>query len=99
MSRDPHRALLAALTTYLGPLDNVVARTRDWSSATFTGMLHDLSFTSTAPPVLIKALPDIDLPMQGHFVADLRIIACQTCSIPTQAQIEVLTIREDVFRA
>ena len=29
MSRDPHRALMAALTTYLGPLDNVVAKTRD----------------------------------------------------------------------
>ena len=98
MSRDPHKALMAALTTYLGPLDNVVARTRDWSSATFTGMLHDLSFTSTAPPVLIEALPDVDLPMPGHFVADLRVITCQTGNIPTQAQIEVLTIREDVFR-
>jgi hypothetical protein len=94
MSRDAHRALLAALTDYLGPLDDVVAKTRDWASATFVGMRHELSFTCAATAVLIDALPDVDLPMDGHFVADLELVSVEAQGPYHYVIIEVLTVRE-----
>ena len=88
MSRAPHRALMAALGDYLGPLEDVTARTFDWASATFIGMRHELSFSCRASAVLIEALPDIDLPMDGHFVADLLVQSVAEGRV----SIEVLTI-------
>ncbi len=94
MSRDAHRALLAALADYLGPLDDVAAKTFDWASATFVGMRHEISFVCTADAVLIDALPDIDLPMDGHFVADLVIVSSEAQGPYHYVEIEVLTVRE-----
>ena len=94
MSRDAHRELLAALADYLGPLDDVVAKTRDWASATFIGMRHELSFTCAADLVRIDALPDINLPMRGHFVADLQVQSVTTNDSVSRITIEVLTIVE-----
>jgi hypothetical protein len=94
MSRDPHRALLAALADYLGPLDDVVAKTRDWASATFVGMQHEIAFVCTADAVLIDALPDVDLPMEGQFVADLELISWEPQGSYHYVIIEVLTVRE-----
>ena len=93
MSRDPHRALMAALADYLGPLDDVVAKTRDWASVTFTGMRHEIMFSCRASSALIDALPDIDLPMDGHFVADLAVISALHGD-PATVSIEVLTVCE-----
>lgn len=94
MSGNPHRALLAALTEYLGPLDDVVAKTRDWASVTFVGMQHEIAFICTADAVLIDALPDIDLPMAGHFVADLVLVSSEAQGPYHYVAIEVLTVRE-----
>ena len=94
MIDDPHRALLIALTEYLGPIEIDAERQRDWWSATFTGMRHELSFTTTASAARIDALPEIDLPMRGHFVADLAILDVQP-GRPTRLSIEALTIRAD----
>jgi hypothetical protein len=94
MSRDAHRALLAALTDYLGPLDDVVAKTRDWASATFVGMRHEMCFSCAASAVLIDALPDVDLPMDGHFVADLELVSVEAQGPYHYVIIEVLTVRE-----
>jgi hypothetical protein len=93
MSRDAHRALLAALSNYLGPLDDVVAKTRDWASATFVGMRHEMCFSCAASAVLIDALPDVDLPMDGHFVADL-VVRSVVYDDGSHVKIEVLTICE-----
>ncbi len=94
MSRPAHRALMAALEDYLGPLDDVVAKTRDWASATFVGMQHEVSFVCTAEAVLIDALPDVDLPMDGHFVADLVLVSSEAQGPYHYVVIEVLTVRE-----
>ena len=94
MSRDANRELLAALTDYLGPIDNVVAKTRDWASATFVGMRHELSFNCAADLVRIDAMPDIDLPMAQHFVADLCIISVDGDDVISTVTIEVLTIAD-----
>lgn len=93
MSRDAHRALLAALTDYLGPLEDMTAKTFDWASVTFIGMRHELSFACTADATLIDALPDVDLPMDGHFVADLELISCEPQGPYHYVIIEALTVR------
>jgi hypothetical protein len=94
MSRDPHRALMAALADYLGPLDDVVTKTRDWASATFVGMQHEIAFVCTVDAVLIDALPDVDLPMAGQFVADLEVVSCDARGPYHYVEIEVLTVCE-----
>jgi hypothetical protein len=94
MTRPAHRALVAALTDYLGPLDDVVSKTRDWASVTFVGMQHELSFCCTADAALIDALPDIDLPMDGHFVADLVVASSTRDGLRSHVQLEVLTVHE-----
>lgn len=94
MTRPAHRALIDALADYLGPLDDVVAKTRDWASATFVGMRHELCFTCAASATLIDALPDIDLPMDGHFVADLVLVSSVWDGLLHHVVIEVLTVRE-----
>ena len=94
MSRDPHRALLAALADYLGPLDDVVAKTRDWASATFVGMQHEIAFVCTADAMLLDALLDVDLPMDGQFVADLVVVSSEPQGPYHYVVIEVLTVRE-----
>jgi hypothetical protein len=93
MSRPAHRALIAALTDYLGPLDDLTAKTHDWASVTFVGLRHELSFVCTASPVLIDALPDVDLPMDGHFVADLELVSSEPQGPYHYVVIEVLTVR------
>ena len=94
MSRPADRALIDALIDYLGPLDDVVAKTRDWASATFVGMRHEILFSCAVSPVLIDALPDVDLPMRGHFVADLLVQSVATEGAVSRVAIEVLTIVE-----
>jgi hypothetical protein len=97
MSREPHKALIAALAKTLGPIGNLVSKTRDWSSATFTGTRHSLCFDVpwTRETVIAAVdLPDADLPMDGHFVADLRVIRCERQDTCLVIELEVLTIEE-----
>ncbi len=94
MTRPAHRALIDALTEYLGPLDDVTAKTRDWASATFVGMQHEIAFVCTADATRIDALPDVDLPMDGHFVADLVLVSSEAQGPYHYVVIEVLTVRE-----
>ena len=97
MSRDPRKALYAALAETLGTIDNLVSKTRDWSSATFTGTRHALRFdvpwTREAVIAAID-LPDAELPMDGHFVADLRVALCKRKGTRLMLELEVLTIEE-----
>jgi hypothetical protein len=97
VSRDPQKALLASLAEKLGPLNALVIRTRDWSSATFTGVKYAMHFTVPWSPEVVIAvldLPDADLPMPGHFVADLRIVQCERRDETLHVALEILTIEE-----
>lgn len=98
MRHDAHRALVVALADHLGPLDDLVSKTRDWSSATFTGMRHELSFTITAGDAsarLATAIGEADLPMKGHFVGDIAVISVKRDGYVFRVTLEALTI-EDV---
>ena len=97
MTVDPRKALLGALTDYLGPIDDLRATTHDWASATFVGMRHEMQFTvawADRRALLVSALPDIDLPMLGHFVADLRLIVTERRTDRLYVEVEVLTIED-----
>jgi len=95
MSRPAGHALMKALTDYLGPIEVAASTTRDWASATFVGAHHDLAFTvSPDMACRVDALPEIDLPMADHFVADLRMVAVAPRDDRLHVVIEVLTIEE-----
>jgi hypothetical protein len=97
MNRDPHRALIVALAGKLGPIDDLVSETRDWASATFTGMRHELRFSLpwTREAVIAAInLSEADMPMDDHFVADLRVIQCERQGERLMIELEALTIEE-----
>ena len=97
MSRDPHVALKNALVAYLGPLRFDAGKTWDWASITFDGMRHELAFTlpwSEDAAVAVEALPDIDLPIPGGFVASIVPVACMREDDELRVRVEALTISE-----
>lgn len=64
---------------------------KPWESATFSGFLHRITVTATesrAFDAWLQALPEADLPMPGHFVADIVV----TDVSDGAATIEVQTI-------
>lgn len=97
MSRNPHRALVAALAEKLGPIDDLAARTRDWNSATFTGMRHLLSFSVpwTREAVIAAIdLPEAEFDLCDHFVADLKVARCSRDGERLHVELEALTVAE-----
>lgn len=97
MTRLASRALVQAVTDYLGVLDMQESKSRDWASATFVGTHHDLAFSLAdqgAAACKLVALPDVELPMAGHFVADLRLVSVEAREGRLRAVIEVLTIED-----
>lgn len=87
---DPHRALIAAIEHRYGPLDNLVSTSRPWSSATFAGARHELSFDSARAAEIFASIGEADLPMAGHFVSDIAPVRCDNQHLT----LEALTIAE-----
>jgi len=50
-------------------------RTRPWASATFVGERHEVlaAMTGEAAPGFLAGLPEADLPLRGHLVADVAV--------------------------
>lgn len=66
-------------------------RSHPWASATFTGARHAATLAVTGDPATwLAALPDADLPLRGHLVAD--IVARADAGIVT---VEALTLTDD----
>ncbi|KQM61537.1 MULTISPECIES: hypothetical protein [unclassified Sphingomonas] len=67
-----------------------------WASATFNGARHRLTLTSGdagfAP--WLAGLPEADLPLRGHLVADLIVTGQSTLPDGPAATIEALTVEE-----
>jgi len=63
-----------------------------WASATFNGARHRLSLWSEDAGFAswLATLPDADLPLRGHLVADLVVANADEST----ATIEVLTVEE-----
>lgn len=68
-----------------------------WSSATFTGARHLVAIEGPAGPAMlgwIAALPEADLPVRGHLVADLRVCAIDADTARTRVHVELLTVED-----
>jgi hypothetical protein len=66
---------------------------RSWASATFAGVRHHIDLQvepDAATDDWLARLPEIDLPLRGHLVADLTLDRH-----PGQVRLEVLTIEND----
>ena len=97
MIRDPHAALKKALIAYLGPLDFGPGRTTHWASITFEGMQHDIAFTlpwSVEAEDAVAALPDVDLPLPGGFVASIAPVRSMRQDRELHVRVEALTITD-----
>lgn len=67
-----------------------------WASATFNGARHRLTIRGEGAPfeAWAVALPEADLPLRGHLVADLAIAARRVMTDDVAFDIEVLTVEE-----
>lgn len=63
-----------------------------WASATFVGARHRVTIAGSgdAFQAWVAALPEADLPLRGHLVADVAIVARQADGV----MLEVLTVEE-----
>lgn len=72
-------------------------RSTRWHSATFAGARH--IFEAQVPPGertdrWLASLPETDLPLRHHLVADLAITRIERGADATRFTIEALTVRE-----
>ena len=66
-----------------------------WASATFVGARHRLTLDGADGSILdawLDALPEADLPIRGHLVADLVIVSRHRAAGRMAALIEALTV-------
>ncbi|MET3710919.1 hypothetical protein ABIC65_001621 [Sphingomonas trueperi] len=68
-----------------------------WASVTFSGARHRLLLELDASVVAqawFVALPELELPIRGHLVADLQVGAVETVDGVLRAAVEALTVEE-----
>lgn len=68
-----------------------------WASATFAGARHSLTLSAAPGPVLdawLAALPEADLPIAGHLVADIVVIDVAREPGAATVAVEALTVEE-----
>lgn len=73
-------------------IEIVASESTPWASATFNGARHHLTLNSDDAGFAqwLATLPDADLPLRGHLVADLIVMGMAGRT----ATIEVLTVEE-----
>lgn len=103
MSRGPDagtllaRALIAAAEADGIALTLVDSDWTHWASATFVGAQHRLSVAGPAAPAIddwLTALPERELALRGHLLADLTIVAMRASSERIEAEIRALTVED-----
>jgi hypothetical protein len=102
MSRGPDAATLLdrALTTSAAraglELAVTTAESTRWASATFTGARHvlEVAIGGDAAAAWLAELPEAELPMRGHLVADLAVVRQARSGARIVATIEALTVEE-----
>ena len=68
-----------------------------WSSATFTGARHEVELAAVANDTVerwLNDLPEVELAMAGHLVADLKIVAMRQAGLDLTVTLEVLTVED-----
>lgn len=76
MSSAAHRRLCPALLRHVPSARLIEARERPWASITFAGARHWLTVLvpSDLAAEIVRDLPEADLRLVGHIVADLAIM-------------------------
>ncbi|WP_241213199.1 hypothetical protein [Sphingomonas sp. ABOLE] len=91
------RALIAAAAVEGCVLRIVEASWVPWASVTFSGARHRLTLEldeSIVAKAWLVALPELELPISGHLVADLQVTMVETADGVVCAGIEALTVEE-----
>ena len=68
-----------------------------WASATFTGARHAVELAAEASDAVerwLGELPEAELAMAGHLVADLKIVAMLQAGSDLTVTLEVLTVED-----
>ncbi|MDG2534307.1 hypothetical protein P6144_11655 [Sphingomonas sp. HITSZ_GF] len=103
MSRGPdaetllRRALEASAEAAGCPVTLAESDWARWASATFTGARHLLALTAPPSPALdawIAALPEAELRLRGHLVADLVVEHVRRAGDSVRVSLEVLTVEQ-----
>ena len=103
MSRgpDPGTALVRALEANARragcPMRLTASDWTRWASATFTGARHDVTLEADDSGALdgwLTELPEADLPIRGHLVADVIITSVRRADGCATIRIEALTVEE-----
>lgn len=94
MSRSAHHRLCAALLRYAPSLTLLEARERPWASVTFSGARHWLLLRVPRDQAdrIARDLPEAELPIVGHIVADLAILQQTPEAASVLMSIEALTV-------
>ena len=103
MSRGPDaatllaRALTGSAAAAACPVTLVSSDWSRWASATFTGARHSVVLSAPPSPALIAwiaTLPEAELVLRGHLVADLSVIAVRHAGDEITMGLEILTVEE-----
>jgi hypothetical protein len=68
-----------------------------WASATFTGARHDVKLEADESGALdawLAELPEVDLPIRGHLVADIIVTSVRRANGVATIRLEALTVEE-----
>lgn len=68
-----------------------------WASATFTGARQTVTLVGDGSPAFeawLAGLPEAELPLRGHLVADLAIVARRRLTIGVEIAMEILTVED-----
>jgi len=101
MSRAPdaatllERALLAGARAAGCLMRLAESESTPWASVTFTGARHRLVLTGERSPALetwLAGLPEAEVALRGHLVADLGVVRLVRTDKELTAVLEVLTV-------
>lgn len=79
------------------PLEIVESDWVRWSSATFNGARHAMTWHAAPSDTLdgwLAALPDADFTLRGHLLADVAVAAVTRTADKVRIEIEALTVTE-----
>jgi hypothetical protein len=102
MSRGPdaatllERALIANAARHGVRIEVAEAESTRWASATFSGARHVMRLAADGGDMRqwLAELPEADLPIRGHLVADLAVVRQRWSGDIGEVAIEALTVEE-----
>lgn len=103
MSRGPDVGTLLVRALYRDsvaagcPLEIIDSDWVRWASATFNGARHAMTWCAAPSDTLdawLAALPDADLTLRGHLLADVAVTAVTRTADNVRIEIEALTVSE-----